>query len=64
MRRGLGIAVVPRLLLDAPDPALATLPVDHLVPDRVIDLTTRANGARTPAVHLAVELLRARPSLG
>jgi DNA-binding transcriptional LysR family regulator len=60
VRRGLGIAVVPRLLLDAPDPALATIPVDHLVPDRVIALTTRANGARNPAVEFAAAILRAQ----
>ena len=58
VRRGLGIAVVPSLLLDTPDPTLATIPVDHLVPDRIIDLTTRANGARTPAALLAAEILR------
>ena len=60
MRRGLGVAVVPRLLLDAPDPTLATIPVGHLVPDRVIALTTRANGARTPAVEFAAAILRAQ----
>ena len=58
VRRGLGIAVVPQLLLDEPDPSLATLPVSHLVPDRVIALTTRANGARSPAVELAAALIR------
>jgi molybdate transport repressor ModE-like protein len=58
VRRGLGIAVVPRLLLDGPDPTLATIPVDHLVPDRVIALTTRSNGARTPAVAFAAAIIR------
>ena len=61
VRRGLGIAVVPQLLLDAPDPTLATIPVGHLVPDRVIAVTTRANGARTPAVEFAAEILRSCP---
>ncbi len=59
VRRGLGIAVVPQLLLERPDPTLATIAVGHLVPDRVIALTTRANGTRTPAVELAAEILRA-----
>jgi len=61
VRRGLGIAVVPQLLLDAPDPTLATIPVGHLVPDRVIAVTTRANGAGTPAVEFAAEILRSCP---
>ena len=69
VRRGLGIAVVPRLLLgDEPDPTLETIAVGHFVPDRSIVLTTRANGARTPAVELAAEIVvssrdarRARP---
>jgi molybdate transport repressor ModE-like protein len=59
VRRRLGVAVVPRLLLDEPDSTLATIPVDHLVPDRVIALTTRSNGARTPAVAFAAALIRA-----
>jgi DNA-binding transcriptional LysR family regulator len=42
VRRGLGIAVVPRLLLGEPDETLVAIPVGHLVPDRVIALTTRA----------------------
>jgi LysR family transcriptional regulator, pca operon transcriptional activator len=60
VRRGLGIAVVPRLLLDGLEPALAAIPVDHLVPDRVIELTTRANGSLAPAAGLAAELVRAQ----
>jgi molybdate transport repressor ModE-like protein len=59
VRRGLGVAVVPRLLLDGLEPELAAIPVDHLVPDRVIELTTRADGSRTPAADVAAELLRA-----
>jgi DNA-binding transcriptional LysR family regulator len=58
VRRGLGVAVVPRLLLDAPDPAIETLPVDHFIPDRRIALTTRSNGARTPAVQFAAGVIR------
>ena len=58
VRRGLGIAVVPLLLLDEPEPAIARLPVDHFVPDRRIVLTTRANGARTPAVEFAAAIIR------
>lgn len=57
--RELGVAVVPRLLLDEPEPELAAIPLDHLVPDRVITLTTRGNRPRTPAVVLAAELVRA-----
>jgi DNA-binding transcriptional LysR family regulator len=60
VRLGLGIAVVPQLLLDRPDETLATIPVGHLVPDRVIALTTRSNGGRTPAAELAAAILRAR----
>ena len=57
VRRGLGVAVVPSLLLDALEPELATVAVDHLVPDRVIALTTRRNGARTPAVAFAAAIV-------
>jgi DNA-binding transcriptional LysR family regulator len=60
VRRGLGVAVVPELLLDGPDPTIDRLPVDHFIPDRVIALTTRANGARTPAVELAVAIIHER----
>jgi molybdate transport repressor ModE-like protein len=63
VRRGLGIAVVPRLLLDGPDSTLVTIPVGHLVPDRVIALTTRANGARTPAVAFAAAIIRVQSLL-
>ena len=55
---GSGIAVVPTLLLDEPEPTIARLPVDHLVPDRCIALTTRANGSRTPAVEFAAAIVR------
>jgi DNA-binding transcriptional LysR family regulator len=64
VRRGLGIAVVPQLLLDTADPTLATIPVRHLVPDRVIALTTRPDGARTPAVELAADVLRTQAAAG
>jgi molybdate transport repressor ModE-like protein len=57
VRRGLGVAVVPALLLEELPEDLATVPLGHLVPDRVVALTTRANGARTPPVELAAELL-------
>lgn len=59
VRRGLGVAVVPRLLLDGPDPTIEALPVDHFIPDRSIALTTRSNGARTPAVEFAAAIVRA-----
>jgi DNA-binding transcriptional LysR family regulator len=58
VRRGLGIAVVPLLLLDEAEPDIARLPVDHFVPDRRIVLTTRSNGARTPAVEFAAAISR------
>jgi DNA-binding transcriptional LysR family regulator len=58
--RGLGVAVVPRLLLDALEPELAAIPVGHLIPDRVITSTTRSNGARTPAAAFAAALVRDR----
>jgi DNA-binding transcriptional LysR family regulator len=58
VRRGLGIAVVPLLLLDEPDPSITRLPVDHFVPDRRITLSTRSNGARTPAVEFAAAIIR------
>ena len=60
VRRGLGIAVVPSLLLDGPDGTIDRLPVDHFIPDRRIALTMRANGARTPAVEFAAAIIRAR----
>jgi DNA-binding transcriptional LysR family regulator len=59
VRRGLGIAVVPSLLLDGPDETIDRLPVHHFIPDRRIALTTRSNGARTPAVEFAAEIIRA-----
>jgi DNA-binding transcriptional LysR family regulator len=59
VRRGLGVAVVPKLLLDGPDPTIDVVPVDHFVPDRRIALTTRENGARTPAIELAAAIIRA-----
>jgi DNA-binding transcriptional LysR family regulator len=58
VRRGLGVAVVPRLLLDGPDPGIEALPLDHCIPDRRIALTTRSNGARRPAVEFAAAILR------
>jgi DNA-binding transcriptional LysR family regulator len=58
VRRGLGIAVVPLLLLDEPDPSITRLPVDHFVPDRRITLSTRSNGPRTPAVEFAAAIIR------
>ncbi len=58
MRRGLGVAVVPRLLLDDVDAGIERLAVSHFVPDRRIALTTRANGARTAAVELAASIIR------
>ncbi|MDX6540751.1 MAG: hypothetical protein QOI71_2361 [Gaiellales bacterium] len=57
--RGLGVAVVPRLLLDELEPSLVAVSLAHLVPDRVIALTTRSNGARTPAVAVAAAIVRA-----
>jgi DNA-binding transcriptional LysR family regulator len=59
VRRRLGIAVVPRLLLDRGDATIERLPVDHFIPDRLIALTRRTNGAPTPAVELAAAILRA-----
>jgi DNA-binding transcriptional LysR family regulator len=58
VRRGLGVAVVPSLLLDGPDATIARISVDHFIPDRRIALTVRANGARTPAVEFAAAILR------
>ena len=64
VRRGLGIAVVPSLLLGDLEADLATVAVSHLVPDRVIMLTTReAEDARAPAVSAVVELLRAQAAM-
>jgi DNA-binding transcriptional LysR family regulator len=60
VRRGLGVAVVPRLLLDAPDPTIELLAVDHFIPDRRIVLTMRAHGARTPASEFAAAIIRRR----
>jgi molybdate transport repressor ModE-like protein len=60
VRRGLGVAVVPGLLLDNLEPELVALPVGHLVPDRVIALTTRGDGGRSPAVAFAAAVVRAQ----
>jgi DNA-binding transcriptional LysR family regulator len=63
VRRGLGIAVVPSLLLDEPDETIERLPVNHFVPDRRIALTMRANGARTAAVEFAAAIIRRNAAL-
>jgi DNA-binding transcriptional LysR family regulator len=57
VRRGLGVAVVPRLLLDEVHAGIERLPVGQFVPARRIVLTTRANGARTAAAELAAALI-------
>jgi DNA-binding transcriptional LysR family regulator len=58
VRRGLGVAVVPRLLLGESDEGIERLGVGHFIPDRRIVLTTRANGGRTAAVELAAGIIR------
>jgi DNA-binding transcriptional LysR family regulator len=56
--QGVGIAVLPRLLVDDDNPATRMLPLDHLLPPRRLGLYERAEGYRAPAVALAAAILR------
>jgi len=56
--QGVGIAVLPRLLVDDDNPATRMLPLDHLLPPRRLALYERAEGYRAPAVALAAAILR------
>ena len=56
--QGVGIAVLPRLLVDETNPATRALPFDHLLPPRRLGLFERADGYRAPAVALAAAILR------
>lgn len=58
---GLGLAVIPRLLVDERDPAIRSLPFDHIVPDRRIAVYTREGGHRPPSVVLDEEIIRDLP---
>ncbi len=55
---GLGLAVIPRLLVDESDPATHALPADHLVPERRIAVYTREGGYRSPSLALTDEIIR------
>ncbi len=55
---GLGLAVLPRLLVDERHESTRSLPLDHLVPARKVALYTRKNGYRAPSIALAEEILR------
>ena len=56
--QGVGIAVLPRLLVDETNPATRAVPCDHLLPPRRLGLFERADGYRAPAVALAAAILR------
>jgi DNA-binding transcriptional LysR family regulator len=69
----LGVAVIPRLLVDQADPATHALPIDHLVPDRRIATFARKGGYRSPSLELTDRIIRelfagardqSRPSTG
>jgi DNA-binding transcriptional LysR family regulator len=55
---GLGLAVIPRLLVDASDPSTRSLPAGHLVPDRRIAVYTRRGGYRSPSLAQIDEIIR------
>jgi DNA-binding transcriptional LysR family regulator len=55
---GVGVSVMPRLLVDADDPAVRVVPLDHLLPPRRLGLYERAEGYRAPAVALAAAAIR------
>jgi DNA-binding transcriptional LysR family regulator len=55
---GVGVSVMPRLLVDADDPAIRVVPLDHLLPPRRLGLYERADGYRAPAVALAAAAIR------
>jgi DNA-binding transcriptional LysR family regulator len=56
--RGVGIAVIPRLLADPADGAVRLLPLSHLLPDRRIALFAPRRGFRPRAAELVSALLR------
>ena len=56
--QGVGIAVLPKLLVDEDEPATRAVPFDHLMPPRRLGLFERAEGYRAPAVALAAAILR------
>jgi DNA-binding transcriptional LysR family regulator len=58
VQRGLGIAFVSGLTLDAMDAGLPATPVDHLVPARVIGLTWSRRRALTPPQLQFLDLAR------
>jgi DNA-binding transcriptional LysR family regulator len=55
---GVGVSVMPRLLVDADDPAIRVVPLAHLLPPRRLGLYERAEGYRAPAVALAAAAIR------
>jgi DNA-binding transcriptional LysR family regulator len=54
---GLGLAVVPRLVMDDRDDSTRALPLDHLVADRRIGVYERDGGYRSPGIALAREVI-------
>jgi DNA-binding transcriptional LysR family regulator len=55
---GVGISVIPRLLADPTDPRVALLPIDHLLPDRVLGLYLRRGVEPSGPVARVAELAR------
>ena len=56
---GVGVSVMPRLLVDDEDPRIRVVPLGHLLPPRRIGLYERADGYRAPAVAIAASAIRA-----
>ena len=55
---GVGISVMPRLLVDTTTDDIRVVPLDHLLPPRRLGLYERADGYRAPAVALAAAAIR------
>jgi DNA-binding transcriptional LysR family regulator len=56
--KGVGISVMPRLLVDIATDDIRIVPLDHLLPPRRIGLYEPAGGYRAPAVALAAAAIR------
>jgi DNA-binding transcriptional LysR family regulator len=56
---GVGVSVMPRLLVDDGDARIRLVPLGHLLPPRRIGLYERADGYRAPAVAIAATAIRA-----
>jgi len=62
VKAGVGIAIVPRLTVDATDPAITVVDLAERVPPRLIGIAWHRDRRRTPAAEAFVELVRQIPA--